>query len=259
MDHQLWNRCRETIRQVQAADLGCRVEDFASNALTVAQRPEKVLYPEYAAMVVSFGAGTVVSVQAPYLEWVNANRPKKHWSAFNAGFLASLGAEVERTGKKVAYHSVANAFTLGEDPVPVMPPPGLALSAEPRSWGLAHRASNEFENAVGESDEDEGFDRIGAFFVVSNAEGVPVAVASAADDGNGCMQIGVHIARAARGLGLARPVVLAASRWILDQGAVPYYSCSAANVRSHLVAESCGYRPLWTVTGIECEVTGVNA
>lgn len=259
MDRELWDHCRDVIRRTEAADLGCAVEDFDANALIVVPRPAKVLYPEYPAVVVSFGTGTVVSVESGYLNWVNANRPEKHWAAFNASFISKLGAEVERSGASVAHRSISLAFTIAEPPDAVDVPVGFVVEQHPREWALPLRAAEEFENAVGEANEDDWFDRVAAFFVASDGMGTPLAVASAADDGNGRMEIGLHVARAARGNRLARPVVLAASRWILEQGTVPYYTCGAANVRSHLVAESCGYRALWSVTGIARVTAGVGS
>jgi RimJ/RimL family protein N-acetyltransferase len=72
------------------------------------------------------------------------------------------------------------------------------------------------------------------------------------------MEIGLDVRRPWWGNGLARVATLAAARWVFDQGRVPYYTCTASNVRSHLVAESCGFRPLWTVSGVARITPGVG-
>ena len=56
----------------------------------------------------------------------------------------------------------------------------------------------------------------------------------------------MDVRRDARGQGLAKVVVTAAIRSILEAGHVPYYSCGATNVRSHNNAIACGFRPVFT-------------
>lgn len=256
MNRALWERCAGAIRRTEAADLGCSVDDFAANALVVVERPERVLYPEYAALIVSFGTGTVVSAEAALLPWVRANPPKKHWYAFNAEFRSGLAAELARAGGSQAIAGgISLGFALAEEPRPAPLPEGFRLEVKGREWAEPWRPRNEFTNAIGEPDEDDWFERLAAAFVILDREGEAAAATAVVDDGNGRMEIGLDVRRAWRGQGLARPAVLAAARWVLDHGAIPYYTCGAANVRSHLVAESCGFRPLWTVSGV-ARVTG---
>ena len=250
MDREFWKHCVEAIRRAQASDLGCDESAFASNELVVVPRPAVVLYPEYVALVVGFGTGTVVSVEAGHLGWVNASRPKKHWNAFNSEFLAGLAAEVERSGVRTTGHSVSLGFALAEPPNAERAPHGFSLESRDRAWMEEWRARDQFTNALGDAVEDDWFDRLRAVFVVFDDQGEAAAATAVGDDGNGCMEIGLDVRRAWRGQGLARPAVLAASAWVVEQGAVPYYTCGAANVRSHLVAESCGYRALWSVSGV---------
>lgn len=239
--------------------MGCAIEAYASNALVVVTRPEKVLYPEYAALVTSFGTGTVVSVEAPYLDWVNANRPKNHWGAFNFSFLAGLAAEVERAGSETTGRSVALGFVPSEDPGAPQLPAGFSPVERGSDWMAEWRPRDQFTNSVGEQGEDDWAARLVKAFVILDASGEPAACATLADDGNGCGEIGLDVRRAWRAQGLARPVTLAATRWALATGLVPYYTCGAANVRSHLVAESCGFRALWTVSGLARVAEGVGS
>jgi GNAT superfamily N-acetyltransferase len=230
--------------------MGCAVDDFDRHELVVVPRPASVLYAEYAVMVISFGTGTVISADAPLIPVINANPPSKHFHAFNSTVLMNLAGEVERGGLRAIVRTPALGFTLAEEPQPTATPAAFSRVERDLEWMRPLRPAAEFHNALGEPDEDDWFDRLVRAFVMVDEAGEPAAVAAVADDGNGCMEIGLDVRRAYRGRGLARPVTLAASRWVLDRGAVPYYTCGAANVRSHLVAESCGYRPLWTVTGI---------
>jgi RimJ/RimL family protein N-acetyltransferase len=259
MEHELWERCSAHIRATEAADLGCTVDDFASNELVVVERPAKVLYPEYAALIVSFGTGTVVSAEDALLPWIRANPPKKHWHAFNADFRAGIAGEMRREGQEAVAGGVSLGFALAEDPQPAPLPSGVVLEQRDRDWAGPWRPRNEFTNAIGEPDEDDWFDRLIRLFVIFEASGEPAAAAALADDGNGRMEIGLDVRRPWRGQGIARPVVLAAARWALDRGAIPYYTCGVANVRSHRVAESCGFRALWTVSGVARVTAGVGS
>ncbi|MEZ4482791.1 MAG: hypothetical protein R3B97_16945 [Dehalococcoidia bacterium] len=81
MPSDLFSHCASVVRRTEAADMGCLEDAFASNDLIVVPRPAKVLFPEYAMLVSSFGTGTVISIEAEFTDWVHTNRPKKHWPA----------------------------------------------------------------------------------------------------------------------------------------------------------------------------------
>ncbi|MGD9933366.1 MAG: GNAT family N-acetyltransferase [Dehalococcoidia bacterium] len=261
MPSDLFTHCAAVVRRTEAADMGCHESDFDSNSLVVVPRPGKVLFPEYAMLISSFGTGTVISVEAGFIDWVHANRPAKHWAAYNASFLGPLADHIANTtdppGRLIA-RSMALGFVLSDDPVVPALPAGFTLEQRGLDWMKEWRSAGQFHNSIGDPDEDDWFVRLVRAFVVVDESGEPVAMTAVADDGNGRMELGLDVRRQWRGLGLARPAVLAASRWVLDQGQVPYYTCGAANIRSHLVAESCGYRPLWSISGIARIVEGVG-
>lgn len=256
MATELFQRCSAHIRAAQAADMGCDVADYDRLSVTVVTRPEKVLYLEYAALVTTFGVGTVISVEEPYREWVLANQPKKPQGCFNVGFLASLGAEVEARGIKTAQRSIAVGLAPAECQEQ---PDGHTVVTHGRDWMDEWRSTSLFENSVGEPGEDDWANRLMRAFVIHDAAGEPLACAALADDGNGCAEIGVDVRVEAQAQGLARPVVIAAMRHAFDQGLVPYYTFGAWNVRSHRLGESCGFRPLWTVAGVAKVVAGVGS
>jgi RimJ/RimL family protein N-acetyltransferase len=103
-----------------------------------------------------------------------------------------------------------------------------------------------FDNALGEAEEQERFDNTRCAFAVVDATGEALAVAAVWDYGWGREEIGVDVRRDARGHGLAKAVVGAATHAILAAGRVPYYSCGGTNVRSHNNAIACGFRPVYT-------------
>lgn len=106
-----------------------------------------------------------------------------------------------------------------------------------------HIESNEFDNALGEYGQEYAAS-LWRFGFALFAGDVPVAVAGAYDDGEGLLEIGVDVARAHRGTGLAPVVVSNLARLIADEGRVPTYYCAPTNVRSHRNALACGFLPV---------------
>jgi RimJ/RimL family protein N-acetyltransferase len=259
MSTDLFRRCSAHIRTTEAADLGCDVADWDSHSLVVVPRPAKVLFPEYAVTITSFGTGTVMSVDAEYIDFVRANPPSKHYNAFGATYVWRIAAEIERRGVKTRTGGGSLGFALAEEPAPPGAPAGFRMEHVGREWMDEWSPRNEFHNALGDPDEKDWFDRLARAFVIFDEEtGEPAAATAVAEDGNGSFEIGLDVRRGYRDRRLARPVVLEAARWVLDNGGIPYYTCGIANVRSHLVAERCGFRALWTVTGIARLTEGVG-
>jgi RimJ/RimL family protein N-acetyltransferase len=102
-----------------------------------------------------------------------------------------------------------------------------------------------FDNALGDANDDERFQRTRTAYAVLDANDQPLAVAGVVDYGWGREEVGVDVRRDARGEGLAKAVVTAATHAVLRAGRVPYYSCGASNVRSHNNAIACGFRPVF--------------
>ena len=255
MDRDLWERCANAVRETEAADSGCTVADWDLHELVVVPRPASVLFPEYAVVITSFGTGTVMSVESAYIDFVRDNPQKKHYRAFGASHIGRIAAEIERLGQPCVAGTPSLGFVPAQQPAEAELPAGFRLEHRDKAWMEEWQPRNEFHNALGGPEERDWAARLARAFVAFDAAGEAVACTAVADDGNGRFEIGLDVRRPWRANHLARPVVLEATRWILGQGAVPYYTCGAANVRSHLVAESCGYRALWTVTGI-ARVTG---
>jgi RimJ/RimL family protein N-acetyltransferase len=118
----------------------------------------------------------------------------------------------------------------------------------------AQRPTWVFDNALGEADEQERFERTRTAFAVLDANDEPLAIAGVWDCGWGREEVGVDVRRDARGQGLAKAVVTAATHSILEAGRVPYYSCGATNVRSHNNAIACGFRPVFTRAAVSAGV-----
>ena len=73
-----------------------------------------------------------------------------------------------------------------------------------------------------------------------------VGVATGSTDSDSLWQIGIDVVRDHRGRGLGVALTSQATRAVLDQGRVPYYATSVANITSRRTAQSARFYPCWT-------------
>jgi hypothetical protein len=229
-----------------AMDLGCDPEALYTHALTVVARPVVQRRP-FVALAVDSGFGTVLSVELALMDWAQANTPRGlHAQVLQPFFMSALAARAAEAGVAGARaHGTGLSFGLSEVvPVPDLPQ-GRRLREMPRAWMETQRTTSVFDNALGDANDDERFQRTRTAYAVLDANDQPLAVAGVVDYGWGREEVGVDVRRDARGEGLAKAVVTAATHAILRAGRVPYYSCGASNVRSHNNAIACGFRPVF--------------
>ena len=87
-------------------------------------------------------------------------------------------------------------------------------------------------------------------FAALDSTGEPAAVAGVYDT-QGLTEIGVDVRPEHQGRGLARLVVSAAARSILDAGGAAYYGCAVTNIRSQRTALAAGFVPVcWDAIAI---------
>jgi hypothetical protein len=230
-----------------AAELGCETAALAAHTLTVVARPPGSRR-EYVLQALDTGLGTVLSVKPQLLEWTKVHAPSdRHFRALQPYFLAEVAGHAQTLGFADARaHGFQLSFALNER-VPIPPlPDGFILREVDRPWMDRYRPLNVFDNGLGEPNERDRFEKTRTAFAILASDGEPAAVAATWDIGHGRDEVGVDVRRESRGLGLAKPVVIAATHSILNAGNVPYYSCGATNIRSHRTALACGYLPLCT-------------
>ena len=88
-------------------------------------------------------------------------------------------------------------------------------------------------------------DRPDVFAAAAYYDGELAGVAACSADSDEMYQVGIDVAAGYRGRGVGAALVGIVSRWILDQGKVPYYGCGMHNVASMRLAHSVGYVPGW--------------
>jgi|GEM_PF-1668982 len=227
-----------------ADELGCAPERLTSESLEVVVRPAS-RRPGQVVLAATCGLGTILSVPAAVVGWVRDNAPGTHFRAMQPFFLAEVAAEIGRRGiaPGATAYGFSQGFALSElQPVPEAPAGHSLVSVEP-GWMARYRPSNVFDNALGAPNESDRIEKTLRGFAALDSAGEPAAVAGWWSDGHGREEIGVDVRREARGSGLAKLVVIAATHAIIDAGGSPFYSCGVTNIRSHRNALACGFLP----------------
>lgn len=230
-------------RNSRAKILGCSPEDFDRHSLVIVPKPD-LPSNKFTLMALTLGTGTVVSVEAPYLEWALANAPTdKHYRAmFPNVLLQPLTEEAARRGETINWRSPNLSFLPSRVPEALPVPPGLRGMQFDADWRARVYATGEFHNALGELDEPSDQEDFKLGFALMDGDTI-AAVAGGWDDTEGLTEIGVDVGRDYRGRGLAPVVVSNFAKIIADRGEVPTYYCAPTNVRSHRNAIACGFTP----------------
>jgi hypothetical protein len=246
MDTARFQHAAAAVQAAFAQALACAPAAFATEQLTIVDRPDPPAWP-YTALLVTCGTGTVLSLDRSYRAFVEAQAPDNHVNAMAPPFLQGLIEEGQQRGATLQTKAPGLCFTLAEPPGAVALPAGLTLRLVDADWMAEEMPRRRFENGVGERGVAARELRNQFAAVLFEAGGEPVAVAGTFLT-YGLLEIGVDVIRPWRGSGLAPIVVRAAVAEILARGAVPFYGCAATNVRSHRTALAIGFLPVCSET-----------
>lgn len=239
MSTDLFAKYSNATRDAVAKALNVSPGAFDSEKLLFVDRPDAM--PWFTVNAVTFGMGTVLSIDPAYREFAEANAPAKHYRAMSVSYFRLIAEEGARRGQNLAMYSPSLCFTIGTEPPEVPAPAGFEFREHDASWMNAEMANQRFQNGVGEPGRDGRDFRNRFALVLYDGAGEPAAVAGAFDT-YGMLEIGIDVVRAHRGKGFGRLAVSALAREIMRRGHVPFYGCAPTNIRSHLTAESCGFR-----------------
>lgn len=243
-----------------ARQLGCEPGAFSEPGLTICQKPPDSREP-HLALIVECGLGTVVSIADDRLiPWVRekAEALPYHFRVFQPEFLESFRTEAVRVGHEGARsHSTTTGMVLAELPAVPTLAEGLQIDELQPEEIARERQTEVFDNALLEPGErPELLVRFRTAFAAKDASGGLLAVSGVWDQYPGIDEIGVDVARSARGQGLARTLTLHAAHWIRSQGRWPIYTAGSANLRSINNGIACGFRPAWLITVVYVPYAG---
>lgn len=249
MTGPLLRQAGEAFKHTFAAQLGCEPEAFESNALTIVERPEDSREQQLG-IVATCGTGSVLSVKDPRLgAWAREQPLEAHYRIFLPSFLEGMAARARELGYGGARsHSPSEGMVLAADLSPRALPPGYGIAELPLAEQERLRPGREFENALAEPGEDAKIASMRIAFGAYAPDGALAGVAGVWEQYPGTDEIGLDVARAHRGQGLATALTIHATRWVRANGRWPIYTYGITNVRSMNNGLSAGYRPLWLLS-----------
>ena len=240
--HGVLEEQREALKRCLAKGIGCSPDDFAGERLTIVDRPAD--NPWYTALALTFGVGTVVSVEPALRDFVEANAPEKHHHALIV-LMQKIAADCSSPGRGLEFYPPGVCFALNEYPAETAVPALFSLEVRDTEWMSAEMDRSRWENGLGLRGRNAREFRNQFAAVLFDGDGEPAAIAGAFLT-YGAFEIGVDVARAHRGKGLAPVVVKAVAREILQRGETPHYGCAATNIRSQRTALASGFLPAYS-------------
>ena len=224
---------------------------FRGGGLTIAPRPADSPWP-FVAFVVTAPGGTLACFAPEALAWARANQPASPAAAAEPAFLIEVLAA---SGARAAISAPELSWSLAHAPGPGDPPAGVQLESRDPAWMLAEMDAGRFPNGVGTAGANARETRNRYAVVLLDSRDEPVAVAGVHDT-FGLSEIGVDVVPGRQSEGLGTAVVNAAVREILARGDIPFYSCSATNIRSQRTARACGFVPAFYNAALDPLPTG---
>lgn len=228
-------------------DLNCDPGDFDRYAITVTEpcaRPGRRAFTPSPLEMATFGKGAVVCADPELLARAGGARGADGVECFMMEQQARLGAALAQIG--YVFYEPASYFLPAHTKIErATPPPGYAL----RCWTEKEIPISLYEqpgcrNALGSPDSP----RPDVFVAGAYRGDELVALSGASRDSAALWQVGIDVRPAHRGLGLAVLLVREVAAYALDQGAVPYYGTTQANIGSQRVALASGFAPAWTAS-----------
>jgi GNAT superfamily N-acetyltransferase len=237
-----------TAKRTVATDMACSPKDFDKPGVTVVEYrslPGRRQFPEPSRqlMIVTFGAGAVISCAPSRMPWVmdhlSRRRPDE---LFAAEAIARMYAIVSSEGQWLSG-----------------PGPRYLCSAETlRPCALADRVQlRTYAGAdVGQLFEHAGFHNALEYRLTGLRPDVlacaafhaskPVGIAGVSADCDAMWQVGIDVVAEWRGRGIGAALVSRVTRMVLDAGRVPYYATGMDNIASQRLAIGVGFWPAWT-------------
>lgn len=238
----------QAIRRVLAADCACEEHDLLDEGIVVTEARElpgrrRYPFPSRPLLVVTMGAGVVVSCDRERVEWARANLSHlRRDELFGAITIGRMAAEVERGGQYLVGPVLKYACSQ-RDLRPADAPPGIEIISVEGDEIVDLYKHKGFEDALSYRTDTP---RPDVMATVAMRAGEICGIAGASADSEELWQIGVGVVEAMRGRGVGRALVGRLTAGVLDAGKVPHYSTTVSNLRSRAVAISLGYWPAWT-------------
>ena len=244
----------ETVAATLAAEACCSLADLERARVHVTEfvpeRHDRALrrrFPrrEQSLDVISMGAGVIVTATREWLPWVSGLfRDAKPEDAFGMELLGESARRARGHAQRLNGPQLFHVTSM-------------------QDWRPAREIPAQYKVEVGGKELLEAVDQSNfphariAPVLARHGRDVPVAalaiyheevvgVATFSTDSDSLWQIGIDVVRDHRDRGLGAALTSQTTRVVLDQGILPYYATSVANIRSRRTAQSAGFYPCWT-------------
>ena len=243
----------EKVAATLAAEASCSPADFRRLGVHVRElvpdRSDSALrrrFPQRAESldIVSMGAGVIVTTTRQWTSWVTELfRNAQPDDAFGIELLGESARRARDYSCRLNGPQLCHV-TSSDDWRPVRRMPvGYAVNIG-GAESLESVDQSNFPNArIASISVRQG--RVVPVAAVAIHRAEVVGVATFSTDSDSLWQIGIDVAPGHRGNGLGAALTSLATRAVLDQGRVPYYSTSVANITSRRTAQSAGFYPCW--------------
>ena len=244
----------ETVAATLAAEACCSLADLRREGVHVTELvPDRSASPlrrrfplrKESLEIVSMGAGVLVSATRCWMLWTTELfRSVQPDDAFGLKLLGELSRRVSchtyRLNGPNLYH-----VTSSQDWRPAREAPAGYTIEVGGAELLDSVDQADFPNARTSPEAARQGRHVAVAAVAIGGEHV-VGVATASTDSDSLWQIGIDVLREHRSRGLGVALTAHATRAVLDQGKVPYYGTTVANIASRCTAQSAGFYPCWT-------------
>lgn len=244
----------DELKKLLAAEYGCSESDVAGgeNIITSSANRRGRKYPgdDGFFSMATLGSGCLMTADErllPFLCELVKNGGQGHW-LFEIEKLTALERELSRFGYGLHGFGPHHMFL-----------PRFSVEL-PRKYPIKRLGLSEFKqfykdkrfpNALCEEYTEERPDVI-ALLAMDGDDIMGMAGASRDLTGSpSWLQIGIDVLPEYRGRGVGAFLVNELTRIIQENGDVPFYGTSPANIHSQNIAISCGYRPAWVEISAE--------
>jgi GNAT superfamily N-acetyltransferase len=233
-----------TVKKVLAVDFACPETDFDNEGVFVYRARElpgrrKFPFREKSLGVATMGRGVVVSCSEERLRWAETILSRLSRNEIcSAPAAALMNRYVSKEGQNMVGPDLKHVCA-PDIFIPFTADKEIKITLVYDARQLEKYDYSQFPDCLGHNNNPN---RVAA---IARINGKIAGMASATADCSSLWQIGVDTLPDFRRRGIGKAVVSAVTKYILGQGAIPYYSTLESNIASRRIATSLGYRPAW--------------
>ena len=233
-----------TIKSVLAADYACEESDFDNPGVFIHQAkelPGRRSFPfrKKSFAAATMGRGVVVACSLERLGWADANLSGlKRNDVFAPPAMKLMNDYVKPDGQYIAGPDLKHVCTKSIFK-PSAPPEGVRIEIIEDVNEIGKYLGSRFPSNLSYPNNPI------MVAAVARCENEVAGLASATADADIMWQIGVDTLEPYRNRGIAKATVSAVTGYILEHGAISYYSTFETNAASRATAAALGYKPSW--------------